>query len=65
MAVAAIEKTVVENEFTIIHYPSGSNVSFNHRSLTIKYVSVTGASFVVEHEDDEWVDMMQQHKLWR
>jgi hypothetical protein len=58
-------KTVIENSFTIINLDGGANVSFNHITKNIRYVSVTGAFFDTSYEDDNWVQMMNQYKLWR
>jgi hypothetical protein len=58
-------KTVIENSFTIINLDGGANVSFNHITKTIRYTSVTGAAFLTEYDDDQWVDMMNRYKLWR
>jgi len=58
-------KTVVDGSFTIIHFEGGSNISFNHKTMNIRWVSATGVFYDVEWEDDEWFDLMQKYKLWR
>ena len=58
-------KIEIAGEFTIVSYETGANVSFNHKTMTIRYVSASGSAFNVEHDDDQWYDMMQHHKLWR
>lgn len=60
-----MSKTVIENEFTIINLETGATVSFNHQTKNIRYASVTGAFFDTSYEDDNWVQMMNQYKLWR
>jgi len=58
-------KLVIENSFTIVSLESGANVSFNHSTLTVRYTSANGSCYLVEHDDEDWVDVMNRYKLWR